>query len=443
MKRWFINSLSFLLMALLVVSGCSSRTGTTATPAPANPAPPEKKDTASPAPAPATGTAKMKITVYSTVNDPPIQNVYKEIVEGFKKENAGVDVELQFPGSEYENILKVKMAANDMPDVFDTHGWAQIRYGKYLADLRDESWASQQTDTIKNVVTDKDGKVHALVMSEAKDGITYSEDILAKYNIEPPKTYDALIAAAEKIKNESKGDIVPFYFSGIDSWMFGSYLDIFATSLFISPKDNQADAFLNNTFDWNKWGDLAQKMLDLQKKGLINKDALTAKYSDLPKMFANGKLAFALGSPSFADEVHKITPNLKIGYMPVPSMVAGDEPNFSGGERYTMGAWKDSKHLPEAKKLIAYFAKKESMEKIANATKLPPGLKGISSNHEFSDYYKKYESIRVFPYFDRVYLPNGMWDVMCKQGTELIAGRITTQQFSQIMKQEVERLRKK
>ncbi|MDI5788653.1 hypothetical protein PO124_10375 [Bacillus licheniformis] len=29
-----------------------------------------------------------------------------------------------------------QMAANDMPDLFDTHGWAKIRYGEYTADLK-------------------------------------------------------------------------------------------------------------------------------------------------------------------------------------------------------------------------------------------------------------------------------------------------------------------
>jgi len=49
----------------------------------------------------------------------------------------------------------------------------------------------------------------------------------------------------------------------------------------------------------------------------------------------------------------------------------------------------------------------------------------------------------VFPYFDRVYLPNGMWDVMCKTGTALLAEQVTPQQFSEKMKQEVERLSNK
>jgi raffinose/stachyose/melibiose transport system substrate-binding protein len=389
------------------------------------------------------GGDKTRITVYSTVNDKPIQEIYKQIASDFMKENPKLEVDLQFPGSEYENILKVKMAANDLPDVFDTHGWAIIRYGKYLADLKDQPWAAQLTDTIKNVVTDKDGKVYCLVLSEAKDGLTYNVDLLKKYNIEPPKTFDDLMAAAEKIKSESKGEVTPFYFSGIDDWMIGQFFDYFATSLLISPQQNEAQNLLDNKFDWSKWTPLPEKFLEMQKKGYMNKDVLTAKYSDLPQQFAQGKVAFTLLGPSFADEVHKINKDLNIGFMPVPSMAAGDEPNFSGGERFTMGAWKDGKHLEDSKKLIAFFAKPENMAKIANATKLPPGLKGVNSKHEFTDFYNKYASTRVFPYFDRVYLPNGMWDVMCKTGTALLAGNVTPKQYSDKMKQEVERLRNK
>ncbi|MBD0382544.1 ABC transporter substrate-binding protein [Paenibacillus sedimenti] len=386
---------------------------------------------------------KKRITVYSATADKPVQEVYRQIANDYIKENPNVEVDLQFPGSEYENIMKVKMAANDMPDIFDTHGWAVIRYGTYLADLKDQPWVPQLTDTIKDVVTDKSGKVHALVLSEAKDGLTYNADLLKKYNIDVPKTFDELMAAAEKLKSESKGEVTPFYFSGIDDWMIGQFFDYFATSLLISPKQNEAQALLDNKMDWNKWNQLPEKFLEMYKKGFMNKDVLTAKYSDLSGLFAQGKVAFTLLGPSFADEVHKVNPNLKIGFMPVPSMVAGDEPNFSGGERLTMGASKDSKNLEEAKKLVAYFAKPDNMAKFANVTKLPPGLKGVTAKHEFTEYYDKYASIRVFPYFDRVYLPNGMWDVLCKSGSALLGGQITPQQYSDKMKQEVERLRKK
>lgn len=421
----------------LVVAGCSQRPET------ASPKATTASATESPKSTAKTTGEKKRVTLYSSTADKPVQEVYKQIASDFIKENPEADVDLQFPGTEYENMMKIKMAANDLPDIFDTHGWAIIRYGKYLADLKDQPWVPQMTDTIKDVVTDKGGKVHALVLSEAKDGLTYNADLLKKYSIEPPKTFDELMAAAEKLKTESKGEVTPFYFSGIDDWMIGQFFDYFATSLLISPKQNEGQNLLDNKMDWNKWNVLPDKFLEMSKKGYINKDVLTAKYSDLPQLFSQGKVAFTLLGPSFADEVHKIKADLKIGFMPVPSMVAGDEPNFSGGERLTMGAWKDSKNLELSKKLIAFYAKPDNMAKFANVTKLPPGLKGVTAKHEFTEYYDKYASIRVFPYFDRVYLPNGMWDVLTKTGTSLLADKVTSQQFSDKMKQEVERLRNK
>ncbi|MBP1965975.1 ABC transporter substrate-binding protein [Paenibacillus aceris] len=442
MKKTFLSVAAMMLTISVVFMGCSSRpsSGTSTTDNPAATTKPTTT-TASSTPDAKPSGDKIKLTVYSTISELPNQEMMKGIAADFTKENPNVAVEFQFPGAEYENILKVKMAANDLPDVFDTHGWAIIRYGKYLADLRNEPWAKDMTDTIKPVVTDKDGKVEALVMSEAKDGISYNAEILEKYSITPPKTFDELMAAAEKIKTSSNGAVTPFFMSGVDNGMIGGFSDLYATSMFISPATNDAKTLLDGTFDWNKWTPLAQKLQDMSKKGYINKDVLTAKYSDMPQLFAQGKVAFVFGAPSFADEVYKYNKNAKIGISPLTSMVDGDSQSFSGGERYTMGAWKDGKHLAESKKLIAFFAKPENMSKIANATKLPAGLKNIESKHEFSEYYKQFENIRVFPYFDRVYLPNGMWDVMCKTGVALLAGTVSPQQFSDKMKSEYLRLR--
>lgn len=426
MKTRFMKGAVIALAAIMLLAGCSSRSGDTAT------------DTE---PAKKNQSASTKITVDSSVNDPVVQRAYKDIVAAFEEENPDIEVDLQFPGSEHDNILKVKMAANEMPDIFDTHGWAQVRYGNYLADLRDEPWVPQLTDTIKDVVTDKDGKVYALVLSEAKDGFTYNADLLEQLNIPVPSTFDELMAAADKIVKETNGETVPFHFSGIDDWTIGQYFDLMATPLLISPEQNEKEALLNGTFDWTKWTPLPEKFQEMHKKGYINKDVITAKYSDASRQFAEGKVAFVMVNPSLAEEVRKMNQDIKIGYMPVPALVAGDEPSFSGGERFTMGVWKDTKNMEEAKKLLAFFAKPENMSKIANVTMLPPGLKGVDAKHEFSPYYEQYKDVRVFPYFDRVYLPSGMWDVLCKQGTELLADRITPEQYSEVMKQEVERLR--
>lgn len=44
----------------------------------------------------------------------------------------GYTIDFSAPGDTYEELLKTKMAAKDMPDVFDTHGWSVARYGEFL-----------------------------------------------------------------------------------------------------------------------------------------------------------------------------------------------------------------------------------------------------------------------------------------------------------------------
>ena len=251
MRKAGLIVFAILLAITILFVGCSQREDTGGSEAVTTS--PEASETTAASSDPAPASKKKRLTVYSTAADVPVQEVYKEISEAFMQENPDIEIDLQFPGSEYENILKVKMAANDLPDVFDTHGWAIIRYGNYLADLRDEEWTPNMTETVKNLVTDADGKVHALVLAEAKDGITYNADVLEQYGIEPPRTIDELMAAAERLTSESNGEVTPFYFSGIDDWMIGQFFDYFATSLLISPAENEAENLLNNTMDWDKW----------------------------------------------------------------------------------------------------------------------------------------------------------------------------------------------
>ena len=67
------------------------------------------------------------------------------------KENPGVKVEYMSYTKDYENLMKAKMAANDLPDVFATHGWGVKRYAEYLMPLNELSFSDRFTESIKNV----------------------------------------------------------------------------------------------------------------------------------------------------------------------------------------------------------------------------------------------------------------------------------------------------
>lgn len=366
----------------------------------------------------------------------------QDIANKFMEENQNIKIDFSAPGADYENIMKMKMASDELPDVFATHGWAKIRYGNYLADLKDEEWASKLDAAIRPAVTDETGKVYALPMDQDKGGPVYNASVLQEYGIEVPETWDELLAAAEIIKTKSDGAVVPIHIGGADAWPIGQFFDFYATSFFISPEQNFAEQFIDGSFDWNEFDVLPQMLLDLQQKGYLNKDVLTAKYSDSVKAFAEGKTAFAIYGPFLMEEARTINPDLVAGLMPIHSIVAGDTPTFAGGEKTTWGVWKDTPHAEAAKKLVAYYAKPENIAIIATAQAAPAGIEGVViEGGSIMDDFEKYKDIRVLPYFDRVYLPNGMWDVLSKNGQDLLAEAITPREFSENMKQEYERLR--
>ena len=381
------------------------------------------------------------LTVMTNVVGEPAK-VLQEIANQFMKDNPDIKVDFSAPGAEYENIMKMKMASNELPDVFATHGWAKARYGAYLADLKGEEWASKLNASIKSAVTDDQGRVFVLPMDQDKGGPVYNAAVLEKYGIQVPMTWDELMKAAEEIKTKSNGEVVPIHIGGADSWPIGQFFDFYATSVFISPEKNDVAQLLDGTFDWNRFDALPQMFLSLQEKGYLNKDVLTAKYSDSAKAFAEGKAAFGIYGPFLIEEAKKINADLKAGLMPIHSVAAGDAPTLVGGEKTTWGVWKDSPNSEAARKFVAYYAKPENVALVAAANALPPGLDGVATNAgSLTADFEKFEDLRVFPYFDRVYLPNGMWDVMCKNGQDLLAGGITPREFSENMKKEYERLR--
>lgn len=368
--------------------------------------------------------------------------VLQAIASGFMKENPNIKVDFSVPGLEYENIMKVKMASNELPDIFSTHGWAKKRYGQYLEDLRDEAWVSRLDDTIRPVVTDENGKVYALPIDQDKSGPVYNKEVLERYGVEVPTTWNELLEAAEIIRTKSNGEVVPIHIGGADAWPIGQFFDFFGTALFISPENNEAGRLSDGTFDWHSFDRLPRMLLELQSKGYLNKDVLTDTYKGSAAAFAEGKAAFALHGPSFILEARAIRPGIRVGLMPIPSVVAGDAPTFAGGEKTTWGIWKDSPNKEAARKFLAFYARPENAAKVATSHSLLPALSDVPVDAgSLTDDYKKYGHIRVFPYFDREYLPNGMWNVMYTNGQDMLAGIITPSEFSENMKREYERLR--
>ena len=69
-----------------------------------------------------------------------------------------------------------------------------------------------------------------------------------------------------------------------------------------------------------------------------------------------------------------------------------------------------------------YLARPDVLKGLAEAAGNKAGLNGVSADvGKIGEYYDKYADVEAFPYFDREYLPSGMWDVMCSTGADILA----------------------
>lgn len=385
--------------------------------------------------------SSVTLSLYSTATSEGDQIALEAAIEAFEEENPDIKIDYNFPAGEYESMIRVKMAADDMPDLFDTHGWAKNRYGDYTMDLSDMNWVKHLDPALDNILKDENGKVYAYPLNQAKDGLTYNKNVLDKYGIEPPTTFDDFMTALETIKEKSDGEVTPFWFAGSEKSQFGQYFDQFATPLLVTDeKHDFRDDLLDGTFDWSNYTFLPDKLKEMQEQELLNVDALTAQIHQQTQLLAQDKIGFVMSTVPI-NAVKELNPDTELGIIPVPAIHDGDDPSWIGGERLTFAVSEKTEHPEEAKKFIEFLAQPDMVKQIAEGTTLPAGLTNATADIYYSDYYDKFSDVMVEPYFDRIYLPSGMWDVMGATGQELLSDAMSPEDVSEKMAEEYNRLR--
>lgn len=338
------------------------------------------------------------------------------------EEETGYVVDFQAPGDSYEELMKTKMSANELPDVFTTHGWSIARYSDYLMPVNDLEFAADIDDQIKSVITDAEGNMFVLPIDIDVAGIVYNVDALETAGVNPDdiKTWADFGAACEKIK---AAGITPVHIGGKDTWTIGQFFDWAAPSYYVTDEaDNHAAELKAGTFDTETWEEVAGLLDSWVKAGYLNTDVLTSDYNADMEALANGTTAFCFYGNSSVVDAKNVNPDANIGMMPIPAASEADEPSLIAGEDVAVGVWKDSEVKNEAVELLNYLARPEVAKTIAEAAGCKAGLTTVTAEiGEIGTYLEKYADVATYPYFDREYLPSGMWDIMCSTGADILA----------------------
>ena len=369
----------------------------------------------------ASGTTTLEVQSGLAV-DSHLRKSLEDASKKFEEKNPDIKINLVTAGDGYEKDMKVRLASGNVPDIWATHGWSKLRYNQFLAPLQNEAWAKDFNPALADAMKDDDGAFYALPLDTDIAGIAYNQDVLQKagFDVADITTWDDFAAAARAIKANGTD---PMTISGKDSGPAGNLVDWIAPGAY----DEKALAGLKDgTFEKADYQKILDQVQGWAKEGFFNPDYSSATSSDMEKALAQGKAAFMFSQNRSITNALEYNPEAKLGFMPVPSFEAGGQ-YLIGGEMNAYGISKTSKHPEAAKKFLAFLAEPENLSVLAKASGSAPGLTNagteIGALQSSYDQFVKPGKLPLAPYFDRVYLPNGMWNTLVTTTDSVITGQ--------------------
>jgi len=294
-------------------------------------------------------------------NAPQTVSAAEKLIADFEAANPDIklDLETRPGGGEGDNIVKTRLATEDMTDVFLYNAgslFQAINPTQNLVDLSAEPFMANVLDSFKTVVT-ADGKQYGVPIQTAMGGgILYNKPIYAELGLSVPKSWAEFEANNAKIKAAGK---VPVIQTFKDTWTS----QLFVLGDFYNVQVAEPDFAERYTKNEAKYAtsDAARKGFERQeeifKSGYLNPDFGSATFNDGMRMIATGEgahypmLTFAIGG------IAENNPdNLKdVGFFAIP----GDDAAKNG-----LTVWmppglyipKSTEHLEQAKRFLAFVA---------------------------------------------------------------------------------------
>lgn len=367
MKKLTITGLMMVLMVSLVFAGCA-----------------QKNDAQSDAGGSADAGQKdvtLKIFQFKV----EIAEQLNKMKAEYEASHPGVKLQIETVGggADYGAALKAKFAANEQPDIFNNGGFAEMdTWMEHLEDLSDQPWVKDLVSVAKAPMT-KDGKLYGMPMNLEGYGFIYNKDLFAKAGItETPKTLSQLEDAAKKLQ---AAGITPFS-NGYQEWWV---LALHNLNVAFAHQKPTPDAFIDGLnkgsqkFAGNPVMDQWIKLLDLTVK-YGNKTPLTTDYNSQVTAFAKGETAMMQQGNWTQVQIDGISPNLKIGLLPMPiSDDAAENDKLLVGVPNNWVVYNKSKHKAEAKEFLNWMVSSDIGKRyITKEFKFIPALTTIAADEK-------------------------------------------------------------
>lgn len=323
------------------------------------------------------------ITINMFTASPEYTDAYNAFIAEYKKVQPNVTINLEVMQSDYNTVLKSRIASGNTPDVFQTTAGGDIdNYEEYSVDLTNQPLAAAMTDAVRTSMTTTDGKVVGIPIKSDLMALIYNKDLFAQAGItDAPKTTAELDADISKL--EAKG-ITPFANAYKEWWtwkhVFQHFEDAAAQDANETPKQLVADfidgktTFKDHPILENNFFDFVDKTVKHGTDKPLERDS-NAEVSD----FATGKAAMMTGKGSWDEEaIKKINPNIKIGIAGYPVSDKPDQAVIITGADQALRINKDSKNAAAVVDFFNWlYTSDYGKQWFSNVAKVIPPIKDV------------------------------------------------------------------
>jgi raffinose/stachyose/melibiose transport system substrate-binding protein len=305
--------------------------------------------------------------------------VWDDIAAQFEASHPGVEVEMNYQDDDlYQTIgLPNLLAGSNAPDVY--FEWTGARMAQraadgYAADLTEAVTSGPLAGLWDEAVfgaASVDGKVVLVPhTADVTNVLWYNVPLLAEYGVEPPTTWEELLAACDTLQ---AADIIPISTGNLDLWAAGNWLSHIASRV---VGEEAYDAVLSGegSFSTPEWEQAFDYIAELAARGCVNESANAVNDNEGAQLFFQGQAAMhPIGSWLVSWAIDE-APELEFDFVNLPAMPegsAGDQGSVIGVETgYMVNA--NSPNIDLAVEFLALVNSPENVQKFIDEAEITP-----------------------------------------------------------------------
>ena len=384
---------------------------------------------------------KGEITFWHSFTQGPRMEKIQAAADEFMKIHPDVKINIEtFSWADFYTKWTTGLSSGNVPDMSSTSASQLVEMidaGAVLPvdDLIDGIGRDNFYTNALTEMTATDGNCYGVPLYLNTEAMWYRKDLLEKYNLEIPETWDELYEAAEVITKGENGKVygaaMPM---GANDMLATRWLHLYVRSAgeTLITEDGRANLTSPTAIEGIKYWTKVYE--NCSPADSINYNTL-----DEATMYYQGNLAFDFNTGFHIGGVQANRPDLMeyIDCAPIPRVNAGDPPIGCETNTTPLVIWKESKHPEICRAFIEFMYEKDRYVDflLSVPVGMMSGLKGVTD----SDIYRSNEIVQNYSHADEVLnqMLEGSTSIGMEYGPRPEAGLLTNQRVIEEMFQDI------